>query len=87
VNIAVHFIRVRSNLILSCSSGGFSIYICYSVRRGRERGTGYRGKRKRGEESLDYDSSDYFFKVEQSINFPGVTGITGRMGFHILLML
>jgi len=34
VNIAVHFIRARSNLILSCSSGGFPMYIRCSVRRG-----------------------------------------------------
>jgi len=33
VNIFVHFIRARSNLILSCSSKGFPMYICCSVKR------------------------------------------------------
>jgi len=52
VNIAVYFIRARSNMILSCSSEGFSIYIRYSVGRGRERRAGYRGKRERREEFI-----------------------------------
>jgi len=52
VNIAVYFIRVRSNLILSCSSEGLylPIYLLFS---GRRRRAGYRGKRKRGEELLE----------------------------------
>jgi len=57
VNIAVHFIRARSSLILNCSSEGFSLYICYSVGRVRRREVGYRRKREReregGEESLE----------------------------------
>jgi len=53
VNIAVHFIRARSNLILSCSSKGFPIYVRYSVERGRGRRTKYREKRERGEELLE----------------------------------
>jgi len=51
VNIAVHFIRARSNLILSCSSEGFPIHIRYSVGRRRRRGVGYRRKREREEGS------------------------------------
>jgi len=53
VNIAVHLIRVRSNLILNCSSKGFPLYIRYSVRRGKRREAGYGGKRERREESLE----------------------------------
>jgi len=47
VNIAVHFIRARSNLILSYSSEEFLIYICYSVGKGKEKGAGYRRKERR----------------------------------------
>jgi len=47
VNIAVHFIRVRSNLI-KCSEG-FSIYSLFSGK-GEAR---YKGKRERGEKSLE----------------------------------
>jgi len=45
MNIAIHFIRARSNLILNCSSEKFPIYIRYSVGRGRR--AGYKGKRER----------------------------------------
>jgi len=53
VNIAAHFIRARSNLILSCSSEGFPIYIRYSAGREWGRGAGYREKEREGEESLE----------------------------------
>jgi len=46
-NITVHFIRARSNLILSCSSEGFPICICYSVVRGKGVAE-YGGRRERG---------------------------------------
>jgi len=49
VNIALHFIRARSNLILSCSSERFPIYICYSVGKERRR-TGHKSKRERERE-------------------------------------
>jgi len=49
VNIAVHFIRARNSLILSCSSEGFPTYIRYSMGRGEEQGRGKRG----GKESLE----------------------------------
>jgi len=52
VNIAVHFIRARSNLILSCSFEGFPIYIRYSVGV-RGRGARYKEKREKREESLE----------------------------------
>jgi len=44
VNITVHFIRAKSNLILSCSSEGFTIYSLFSEKGGRARW----GKRERG---------------------------------------
>jgi len=44
VNIAVHFIRARSNLILSCSSEGFPIYSLFS---GKGGGARYREKREK----------------------------------------
>jgi len=47
VNIAVHFIRARSNLILSCSSEGFSIYIFTIQWEGEGGEAGYRKKRQR----------------------------------------
>jgi len=53
VNNAIHFIRARNNLILSCSSEGFPIYICYSMGRGRRRGAGCKRKREKREESLE----------------------------------
>jgi len=40
VNIAVHFIRARSILILNRSSEGFPIYIYIRYSVGRERGRG-----------------------------------------------
>jgi len=52
VNIAVYFIRAKSNLILSYSSEGFPIYIRCSERRGDRRETGYRGKGERGGEDV-----------------------------------
>jgi len=62
VNIAVHFIRARSNL--SCSSEGFPMYIRCSVRKGRRReGRVYEKRRERGggKNHWNCDNSDYFF--------------------------
>jgi len=63
-NITVHFIRARSNLILSCSSESFPICIRYSVGRGRgmEQGMG-KGERERG--SIVKTSSDYLRLTSQ----------------------
>jgi len=52
VNIAVCFIRARSNL-LTCSPEEFSVYLLFSEKGGRRRGAGYRGRRERREESLE----------------------------------
>jgi len=49
VNIAVYFIKARSNLILNCSFD--SLYIHYSVERGKQ-GIEKR-ERERGEGSLN----------------------------------
>jgi len=64
VNIAVHFIRARSNLILSCFSGGFPMYIRCSVRRGEgERRIGCWGKEERvvGTVIVVYINFYYYF--------------------------
>jgi len=47
MNIAVHFIRARSKLILSYFSEGFPIYSLFSE---KGRTARYKGKRERKEE-------------------------------------
>jgi len=48
VNIAVHF-RERSNLILSCSSEEFPIYMLFSERDKRKRARRERERERKGE--------------------------------------
>jgi len=50
VNIAVHFIRAGSNLILSYSFERFPIYSLFS---GKGEGARYREKREKRKESLE----------------------------------
>jgi len=55
VNLAIHFIRARSSLILSCTSGPFLLYytICWSDER-KEENCGWEGEevRKIGQSSI-----------------------------------
>jgi len=44
VNIAVHFIRARRNLIIKCSTKGFPIYSLISGKRERQDNGGERGE-------------------------------------------
>jgi len=71
VNLAVHFIRARSSLILSCSSGSFFFYITLLVG-GKEGG----GK----EENCEWRERREMREIDQS-------SITGKIVLHILFML
>jgi len=73
VNLAVHFIRVSSSLILSCSSGPFSLYyaVCWSGG-GEKKNCG--GDCGRGKGGGKMEEIDRYSK-------------TGRMVFHTLFML
>jgi len=54
-----HFIRARNNLILSCSSEGFSMYSLFNEKGERSK---KRGKKDR-EKSRYCDGSDYFSRL------------------------